>query len=444
MIPDTTKSEHESLAVLSSTRRAPQHRVRSHLLVRNATWLFAATVTTAGFGLAFWSVAARLFPVKDIGLVTPLVTAVSTLAYLSLVGLNSGLVRYLPKAPEPDRQVGVAFTVVGGASVILSVGYVLLLPLLAPRTALVFGGVGPAAVFVAVAVAAAVNLATDSVFIALREPRWNLVADGLVQGIAKLIPLAVLVAVGAVGLFLSWGIGAIAAVLVSLIMIRRALGLRFRPSLDMRALTGYLRFSSASYVSGALNLLPLFLLPLVVLDRLGPTSAAYFYVAFQVANLLGAIPFCIGESLFAEASHQPELLAQLARRSALTMVVVLGPAVAVFYVGAPRALAVFGDSYSMHAANVLRILCIGAVGVGFNTWSSFVLKCRQMVGWMIASNTVYLVAVVTFSLLFSTDGLSGVGWSWMLANVLSAGVAVVGLGMSPLRRWPRHADPARR
>ncbi len=179
-----------------------------------------------------------------------------------------------------------------------------------------------------------------------------------------------------------------------------------------------------------MNLLPLLLLPLVVLDRLGPRSAAYFYVAFQVANLLGAIPFCLGESLFAETSHQPELLAQLARRSALTMAVVLGPAVAVLYVGAPRVLDVFGASYSLHAATVLRILCIGALGVGLNTWSSFVLKCRQMMGWMIASNIVYLVAVVMFSLLFTTDGLSGVGWSWMLANVLSAGVAVVGLAMS--------------
>jgi O-antigen/teichoic acid export membrane protein len=138
-------------------------------LLRNALWLVGSTATTALFGLVFWSVAARLYPVADIGNATSLISAVSLLAYLSLFGLNGSLVKFLPMANRPADQVSAAVSISGLAGLVLGFSYVLLLPIIAPRSAHDIHGPLLSVLFALIVVAAAVNLATDSAFIALRQ-----------------------------------------------------------------------------------------------------------------------------------------------------------------------------------------------------------------------------------------------------------------------------------
>jgi O-antigen/teichoic acid export membrane protein len=396
-------------------------------LLRNALWLVGSTAATALFGLAFWSLAARLYPVADIGNATSLISAVSLLAYLSLFGLNGSLVKFLPGADRPADQVSAAVSIAGLAGLVLGFSYVLLLPIIAPRTSHDVHGPLLSVLFAVIVVAAAVNLATDSVFIARRAAHWNPVVDGLVQGGAKLLPLVALVAAGAVGILVSFGMGCIAAAVTSLWLIRRFLRLRVRPTTNLRALHGYLTFSAAGYVSSLLNLAPLLILPLVALDRLGSLSAGYYYIAFQMANMLGAIPFAVCESLFAELSHTPEHFSRLARRSAITIVAATVPAVVLVGAGAHLVLSVFGSSYAAHATGTLQLLSLGVLPLALNTWTSFLLKARRQMDWLIASNAFYLLTAAGLALSLTRFGLNGIAAAWIAANVISASVAVAGL-----------------
>jgi O-antigen/teichoic acid export membrane protein len=278
-----------------------------------------------------------------------------------------------------------------------------------------------------IVVAAAVNLATDSVFIAYRAAHWNPLTDGLVQGVAKLLPLLALVTAGTVGIFTSFGVGALAAAACSVMLIGWRLHLRLRPTVNFRALNGYLSFSAASYVSSLLNLAPLLMLPLITLDELGSRSAGYFYIAFQIANMLGAIPFAVCESLFAEISHAPRDFARLARRSAVIIATAIVPAVALVAIAARLALSLFGAPYAAHGAGVLRLLCLGALPVAVNTWASFLLKSRRRMGWLIWSNVFYLATAAGLAFSLARFGLAGIGVAWMVANVVSGAVALIGL-----------------
>ncbi len=400
------------------------HRSR---LLRNAVWLLGSAATTAAFGLVFWSAAARLYSVSQIGNATALISAVSLLAYLSLFGLNGSLVKFLPAALRPADQVSAAVTIAGGAGVLLGSGYVLLLPVVAPRTAHALGGPALWVLFTVIVTAAAVNLVTDSVFIASRAAHWNPVVDGVVQGVAKLVPLVALTAAGAIGIFTSYGLGSLAAAGASIWLINRRLHLRVRPSVRLRRLDGYLTFSAGSYVSSLFNLAPLVMLPLITLDRLGSRSAGFYYIAFQMAAMLGAIPFAVCESLFAELSHAPQNFARLARRSATVILAATVPSVAVVVVGAPVILSLFGRSYVTHATVALRLLSLGVVPVALNTWSSFLLKSRRQMGWLISSNVCYLLTAGSLALSLTSLGLTGIAMSWIAANVVSAAVAVVGV-----------------
>jgi O-antigen/teichoic acid export membrane protein len=305
--------------------------------------------------------------------------------------------------------------------------YMILLPVVAPRTAHAFRGPVLWVLFTAVVASAAINLTTDSVFIAYRVAHWNPLVDGVVQGIAKLLPLFALAAAGTVGIFTSYGVGCMAAAACSVFLIGRRLHLRLRPTSDLRALNGYLSFSAASYVSSILNLAPLVILPLITLDELGSRSAGYYYIAFQVANMLGAIPFAVCESLFAELAHAPQSFAPLARRSALIIGAAILPAVAFVALAARMVLSIFGTPYAIHATEVLRLLCIGAVPVAVNTWSSFLLKSRRQMGWLICSNVFYLLTAAGLAVRLARFGLGGIAVSWIAANVVSAAVALGGL-----------------
>jgi O-antigen/teichoic acid export membrane protein len=396
-------------------------------LLRNAGWLLGSTAMTSLFGVAFWSVAARLYSVSQIGDATTLITAVSLLAYLSLFGLNGSLVSFLPSAERPDRQVSAALTVTGTVGTCLGVGYVLLLPVIAPRTAHAFTGWALGALFTVVVAAAAVNLVTDSVFIAYRSAHWNPVVDGLVQGVAKLLPLLALVTAGAVGIFTSFGMGSVAAAASSVGLIAWRLRVPVRPTINLRLLDGYLRFSAASYVSSLLNLAPLLFLPLITLDKLGSRTAGYYYIAFQVANILSAIPFAVCESLFAELAHVPDAFIRLARKSAIIIIATVLPAAMLVAIAARPLLTLFGTAYAAHGTVVLRLLCGGALAVSVNTWASFLLKARRRMNWLIWSNVFYVATAVGLALMSARFGLRGIGLAWIAANLISALVAIAGL-----------------
>jgi O-antigen/teichoic acid export membrane protein len=435
MMDQSTVRRHRSAAGGVAALGDRENGAPSSRLLRNALWLLGSTAATSLFGLAFWSTAARLYSVSQIGNATALISAVSLLAYLSLFGLNGSLVKFLPGADQPADQVSAAVTISAGVGLVLGFVYVLLLPVIAPRTAHEFRGPLLWVLFTMIVVAAAVNLVTDSVFIAYRAAHWNPVVDGIVQGIAKLLPLFALAAAGTVGIFTSYGLGGIAAAAASVWLIRHRLGLRVRPTSNVRALDGYLSFSATSYVSSLFNLAPLLILPLITLDKLGSRAAGYYYIAFQVANMLGAISFAVCESLFAELSHAPRDFTRLARRSGIVIVAATFPAVTLVAVAARVVLSLFGTSYVVHATGVLRILCLGVLPVAVNTWASFLLKSRRQMGWLIWSNVIYLLTAAGLAFSLARFGLTGIGVSWIAANVASALVALVGLHG---RSFPHH------
>jgi glycosyltransferase involved in cell wall biosynthesis/O-antigen/teichoic acid export membrane protein len=396
-------------------------------LLRNAAMLVVSSGATSALAFLFWTIAARLYPIGQVGAATTLVSGVSLLSYLGLFGLSSSLVMFLPRSSDPAREASASIGLSALGGLAFGLGYAALLPVIAPDAWAHFSGAPAIVLFVVVVAAAAANLVTDSVFIALRAAHWNVVVDGIIQGAVKLAPLALLVGAGTLGIFGAYGLGSIAAVGASIAILRRRLKLRIRPQRVRGSLPGYLSFSTASYASSLFNLAPLLLLPIIVLDTQGTRAAAVYYVAFQFATLLNTVTFAICESLFAEAAHMPDRTRALARRSALYIVLCVTPLALLIAAAARPVLGLFGSEYQAGGAQLLRILCLATVAVAVNTWTSFLLKIAWRMGWLVASNVVYVGLAAALPIALRSDGLRGVGWAWLAANAGSAAVAIVGL-----------------
>lgn len=71
-------------------------------LYRNSIALMLNSAIGAFFGLLFWIVAARTMPAKEIGLATAAISAAALIVGLSKLGLDAGLVRYLPESKNKN------------------------------------------------------------------------------------------------------------------------------------------------------------------------------------------------------------------------------------------------------------------------------------------------------------------------------------------------------
>ncbi|WP_441245661.1 lipopolysaccharide biosynthesis protein [Kitasatospora sp. McL0602] len=394
---------------------------------RSSFFLLASSVTTAGLGFVFWVVVARYYTPDQVGLATSLISATSLLAYLSMFGLNSTLVRF--PAPEEARngQLTQSIALVGGVSVVAAALYLYGLPLYGPKLLFVREHLLPEVGFVLFCVWAAVNMLTDSVFIGARQPQYNVLVDGLLQGLAKLALPVGLVGFGAYGILGSIGGGYGVALIASLVLMRSRLGFRFDFRTRGTRLREHLGFSAASYVSSLLNLLPLMVIPLIVLQRLGTAEAGYYYVAFQIASLLHAVSAAVGEAVFAEVSNDESRFGELLWRSARILAAVQVPAVAVIALGSGLLLRLFGGVYEARAHGVLVVLALGALAVALNTWASFALKLAGRMTHLILSNVLFAVVSVGLAAAWAPRGLVWVGWAWGVGNLASGLYAAVAL-----------------
>ena len=74
-------------------------------LYRNAIYLMLNSAMYALTGFFFWIVAARLYPPEVVGLASSVIAAIGLLSLLSTLGLDYGLLRFLPAAGDEAREI---------------------------------------------------------------------------------------------------------------------------------------------------------------------------------------------------------------------------------------------------------------------------------------------------------------------------------------------------
>lgn len=422
--------------------RQRRHRglnVSSDRLFRSSLFLLASAGTAAVVGFGFSVVVARIFTPEQVGLGMSLISATSLIAYLSMFGLNDVIVRFFGTSKNPDAQITQSLLVVGSVGLFISGIYVLLVPLYSPAMSFVRDNPLYALVFLFAGAAAGMNLLTDAVFVAARKPEYNLFVDGFVQGITKLVLPAVVIGLGAYGIFGAVAGGYMVAVVVSVLCMRHVLGFRFdfRPQAAItKAQSSY---SFSAYLSSGLAVAPVMVLPLIALQALGQAETAYFSITFQIAFVLYGVTFAICQALFAEGSVDESRLVSVMKRSGLLLVTLQLPALIVVAVVGPFILSVFGGEYREHGQNLLVILAIGAIAVALSAWADSVLKLIWLMKSLVASGVVRVVVTIGLAQVWGSRGLEWFGWAWLIGNLVSGLYAVVAIIVHEWTSRRRHA-----
>lgn len=389
-------------------------------LFRNSIYLMLTTGVMGAFGFFFWLIAAHLFTPDEIGVGTSLISVMSLISVISMLGFNSTFIRILPNSTNRNNEINTGSLLVVAASVIMAVIYLFGARYFAPSLEIVRANVWYAAGFVVMVSLASVNTLTDSIFVAYRSAQFTLITDGFVtSGVKLVLPLA-FVALGAYGVFASAGLAASAGMIASIVYLIVKFGYRPQFRIHFPTLRAVFHYSFTNYLANLFSVVPTLILPIIILNHLGGAAAGYFFLAFMIANLIYAIPVAISGSLFAEGSYGTQSLRMLARRSTWMLVAIMVPVAVIFAAIGPFILGFFGSAYSAGGASTIAILALAAPAVaGFNIGSSL-LRITKQVYALVVVNILYAIMVCVCSLEWAAKGPGWVALAWLAGNLLAA------------------------
>jgi O-antigen/teichoic acid export membrane protein len=394
---------------------------RSDTLVVNSALIFMTTVLMAGGGAVFWVIAARLASPADVGLAGSLVAAADSLALFAQLGLNIAILKTMPTSDRKAADVTTAALVVGLAGAGFALVYCLLLPVTSPRLTSVLGSPIAIATYCLLVAGTAVNVLSDSVFLAINRVRDYLHLNGFLLGLTKCVLPFALAGAGALGLYGSVG-GAIAVcAAASLWAIYRHVPGR-RSLSPSRALLDARRFAGAGYATYVLTVLPLLVFPLLVINALGSAHGASYFISFQIVTLLHAVILAVANAGYAEAERAATGRHKLVRKSGMTLLVCSVAGAVVMYPLAPYFLQIFGDHYVTEGTWTLRILSFATVGAAFNYWGAIRLRLASHLPAMISVQVLSTAVMLGLAVVLAPHGTVWVAAAWGIGHFVG-GVA---------------------
>lgn len=421
----------------SEAERAPRWRfaiprIPHSRLELTAIALMITTLSTAGLGMIFWGVAARLYSPAQVGLASAMISTLTLLGTLAQCNLGYVYARVLPKAGHACRRlVFTGYAGVGIFSVVLGIGFLAVSPaglgegiLNTPTDRLLFP------FFVCVL---AIFALQDFVLIAVHAAKF-VPLKNVVWSIVKIVLLVVLASrQPGRGINLAWVLpAAVGVVMVIALLPPRAAGARSdldswrRPpaSLPTRRVLGGM--VAGEYLSGMVAIGLPTMLPLLVVWRLGAEANAYFAMPWLVASALNWLIWNIASSLLVEASNDPSKPVELVRRALRMALLVGGAGAIVEFAAAPLILSMLGADYAAEGTTVLRVF---ALMVPFNviviTWN-MLMRIEGRMALLVSQQVLCCaVAIILSALLLPVLGITGAGVGCLIAFA-GSGIAVAG------------------
>ena len=175
---------------------------------------------------------------------------------------------------------------------------------------------------------------------------------------------------------------------------------------------------------------------IIVLNTVGPESAAYFYIAWAMSGVVSTFAVSVCLSLFAEGSHAPGEFRRLVPRAFIGgSLAILVPAVALLLMAEP-VLRVFGSDYASDASSLLRLLVIGALPYLVVNIYIAVARVQKRVGSIvIVAGSLTTTSLVAGYLLSRSFGLEGIGMGWLAG--LGVGLVAIAILLACAGHRPR-------
>lgn len=414
-----------------------RHLFSTDSLFRNATYLTASTFVMSVLGFLFWFFIAHLYSPATIGVASTLIAVTTLISNLSLLGLNSGMVRFLPHSRDQSGDINAITILVGVVTLAASAIYAFIGDRVVSHIGLL-ATTDDKVIFTVLMVAVSLNSLTDSVFIANRRGEYH-TAGYAALGLVKLVLPLFLVRFGAAGIFGGYILAMLVSSLFSYYLMWRGCGYHFFTRPNWQSIKKMRTYAAHNYIGTFLNGLPAQLMPIFIIRNIGESSVAFFSMAWMMANLLYVVPSAAMQSLLAEASHDLDKKNEHIVRAVKMLALILTPAVIIAIVIAPFILKVFGGQYEHNGTMIFQLFAFSTFFVAISSAGNTILNIERETRGIVITQVINLVATFGSAFWLVKYGLPGIGFSMVLGN-FAASIAF-GIIFWRLHRARRHAMP---
>lgn len=392
--------------------------LRKHLrnpFYRNSLYITLGRFVDVGFGFLFWTFAARLYSVGEVGIATALISSLGLVMIFSRFGFDFTIIRFMP-SHDHSRVFNTSLWITTVAAAVIGIIYLAAIDLISPEIAFIRDY---APLFLLFAVVNSVTLITGNALLSFRKADLKFVQN-FIMGVRLplLLPLALL---GSLGIFYAFGFAYLVAAVFALVVIRGYVTIS--PRIDREFARKTFRFSSYNYLANLFLYIPTYIMPILIVNLLTPEDAALYYVAFAIGNLVLIIPDAMSTSFFVEGSHGINLRKGVFRNLAATYAILI-PAVLFIVIFGEVLLGFFGEDY-LAAFDLLKVIAISSLFVTVYNLFIPLQNIRLQVRGIAIISLIRFVLLLGLSYAFLIRfGVIGAGYAWAITYViLSVGIA---------------------
>jgi O-antigen/teichoic acid export membrane protein/aminoglycoside phosphotransferase len=404
-------------------------RILDHLsmpLFRNGYALTLSSMSTSAIGLLYWVIAAHEYPTSIVGINSALISAMVFLSGISELNLMSALIRFVPTAGRfTKRFVIYAYLTSFFVAAIVSAVFIIFLPVWSPALMFLRNDHRLAVWFILSTMTWCIFVMQDSVLTGLRKATWVPVENTIFSLVKISIMVIFATFIPSIGIFASWTLALIVAIVPTNYYIFRKLipqheriDSQWDPGIDRYQV---MRYVAPDYLGALATIISVNFLPVIVTTLAGATANAYFYLSWTIANSLYLISSSMGSSLVVEAAKDQRKLGAYSYGVFLQAARLVVPAAVVVLIGAPYILSIFGKSYSVQGALLLRLLALSAIPNIFNAVFINVSRVRRRMRAVVITLGCLCVLLITFSVIgLKLYGIVGVGIAWVISQSIVA------------------------
>jgi O-antigen/teichoic acid export membrane protein len=398
-------------------------------LYRNSLFLMLNTGLVSLCNYLFWLLADNVTSSEHVGLATAAIAAASMIVAIARLGMDYSITRFFPQYRDKGGFYNALIVIMLLATIFVIAGFFLGLPYISPAL-LFLRNWEYALLFIVFVFLTSICNMQGTALVAIRRADLALLEYSIL--VLRIPLLIILGSLGVLGIFLALDITYLIMMAAGIVIMYK-MGVARDLHIDIGEARKTIKYSLGNYTSTIIATAPLTLIPILIVNVTGASQQAYFYVAFSVAIFLFMVPDAIMASMFVEGSHEQPLKIT-AFKSLRFAFVILAPMVLAIAIFGDNILLLFSSEYSEAAYELLLLLAISCL---FYAVIAIYISVVQVQKNMAMLNYIRLaVTGLTLGLgyvLLLKLGLIGIGYAWLLANVIVAVIA--GWMMLSKKKW---------
>lgn len=391
-------------------------RLVSDPLYRNSMYLMASSAVLMGTGFLFWVIVARVYSIEQVGIATTIYSLLTTVSGLSMLGITSGLMRFLPTSSYQHEKVSTSLTIAITTTGMASLITLYFLANISPRLLFLTQHPGYIVSFILFCLFLSVGSIIETTLLSLRRAK-NILFKNIILGLVKLALPLTLLFLGAFGIVVAMMGGLLAALSYCFLILYMREDFRFRILIHKPSVIKLATYSIGSYIGSLAANLHTYILPIFITNVLSVQATAYYTIGATVASVIFVIPQVVSQSFFVEGSYHERKMNLFAKKAFKMIMIFLLPSILAMILFGGIVLHIFGKEYSQEGISFLRIYAASGIFVGVNYVCGTMLYIQKRIKTVIALSLVSSLLIIMVSLLLKDMGLTGVGYATFLSQL---------------------------